>query len=91
VAANWRGGRIRVNYDSLLLVENCLFCLEYQTLSKIGIGDGQKYLKKRFNSRKESCMYLSTCCLSHHMIDRVDAEIDEILRNEVWGELKVSI
>lgn len=64
--------------------------LEYHTLSKIGISDGQKYLKKRFNSRKDSCMFLSTCCLSQHMIDRVDAEIEEILRNEGWGELKVS-
>ncbi|XP_066914006.1 E3 UFM1-protein ligase 1 homolog [Clytia hemisphaerica] len=62
--------------------------IEYHTLSKIGIGDGQKYLKKRFSNRKESCMFLSTCCLSHHLIDRVDAEIEEILRNETWGELK---
>lgn len=59
-------------------------------MSKIGITDGQKYLKKRFAGRKDSCMFLSTCCLSHHMIDRVDAEIEEILRNETWGELKVS-
>ncbi|XP_065649420.1 E3 UFM1-protein ligase 1 homolog isoform X2 [Hydra vulgaris] len=59
--------------------------IEYNTLVKLGINDGQQFMKKRFSG---NILLLSSCCVNHHIIDQVDAAIQDSLLNKSFIDIK---
>jgi hypothetical protein len=61
--------------------------VEYDNLSRLGITDVQSYLKRRF--KRESIVYLKTCCAGPLVVDNLEAAIDEALSSGTWLDVMV--
>ncbi|XP_068755117.1 E3 UFM1-protein ligase 1 homolog isoform X1 [Montipora capricornis] len=59
--------------------------IEYDALSRLGITDGQQFLKRRFH--KLQVKFLPTCCIGQSLVDQVEATIDEALSSGEWVDI----
>ena len=60
---------------------------EYDNLFRLGITDAQNYLKRRF--KRESIVYLKSCCAGPLVVDNLEAAIDEALSSGTWLDVMV--
>ncbi|CAE1163552.1 UFL1 [Acanthosepion pharaonis] len=59
--------------------------LEYDTLSRLGIGDPKDFIKRKF--KNEPLTFLSTCCIGASLKEQVEASVDEALSNGTWIDI----
>ena len=70
------------------MINAVLFALlEYDNLFRLGITDAQSYLKRRF--KRESIVYLKSCCAGPLVVDNLEAAIDEALSSGTWLDVMV--
>lgn len=58
-------------------------------MSRLGISDAASYVRKKF--KNEKIHYLTSCCVGNALMDRLEAEIDELLSTNSWTDVMVSV
>ena len=65
-----------------------LLLLEYDAVTRLGIPDPKGYCRKRF--KDVPLLYLTTCCVGSHILDQIEAAVDEALSTHTWLDVMVN-
>nr|CAG4647659.1 EOG090X00WU [Moina brachiata] len=62
---------------------------EYDALTRLGIPDPKGYCRKRF--KETPLLYLSTCCVGSHILQQIEAAVEEALSSDFWIDTMVTV